>query len=112
MCWTGSRGLDHHGREQEVRGVPASQTSLIVVFPCNVMCCRWIMRTMTVMAVVATVLSIIPVVSMSSDKDVVKDTYWTYAKATDNSEFYFSISVVVAEAYGPNNTYIDDKFRW
>jgi len=74
---------------------------------------RWIMRTMTVLAVIATVLSIIPVVSMSTDKGTVKDTYWTYGKVSaDNSEVYFSINIVVIETTGPNDTAVNDKYDW
>ena len=59
---------------------------------------RWIMRALSLLAVVASVLSIIPLVSMSSDKSVIKDTYWTYAEVqNDGTEMYLSIKTVVLE---------------
>lgn len=71
------------------------------------------MRTLTFFAVVATVLSIVPLVSMSTDKKVVKDTYWTYGKISeDNSEVYFGIRTVVVEFTGPNGTEVEEKFNW
>jgi hypothetical protein len=67
---------------------------------------------MTVFAIISTVLSIVPLVSMSSDKGIVKDTYWTYGKVSDNSEVYFSIKTVVIEATAPDGTVINDKYNW
>lgn len=73
---------------------------------------RGIFLVLTFFAIIATVLSVIPLVSMSSDKDTVKDTYWTYGEFSDKSEIYISIKTVVLEANGANGTSINDKYNW
>jgi hypothetical protein len=74
----------------------------------------WIMKALALLAIVASVLSIIPLVSLSSDKDVVKDTYWTYGKVDDdNSELYLSIRTVVIErGANDNHSAVNMKFNW
>jgi hypothetical protein len=51
---------------------------------------------------------------MSTDKDVVKDTYWTYGSVShDNSEIFLSIKTVVVELSANEfHGEINDKYNW
>lgn len=74
----------------------------------------WIMRAMSMLAVVASVLSIVPLVSMSSDKGIVKDTYWTYGDVSEeNTEIFLSIKTVVLQI-GATETHPSTtvKYTW
>lgn len=72
------------------------------------------MRSMTFLAIVASVLSVVPVLSMSTRTDIVKNTYWTHGKVeSDNSEIFLSIKTVVLEMSSTDNsTAINNKFNW
>jgi hypothetical protein len=70
------------------------------------------MLSMTFLAVVASVLSIVPFVSMSSDEGYVKDTYWTYGEVSDKSEIYISIKTIVLEGTDSNGSAINEKYNW